>query len=105
MDRQRQQPSKSERRIEIVSVLIQYREEGKVKHIGETREIERRSNGKVSGLKPMGGPLGGKEGDQLRGRFTHLLAARRPTAADREIAKLFLDALGNIEEFGRINKN
>lgn len=85
-------PRDAEDRREVVMVIILFRDDaGQRQMMSESREIERRANGKPSGLKMMRSNNGW---DVLHGPIVDAFPEWPPTAADRFVAQLFLDSSG-----------
>lgn len=91
-------PSEDETRIEIVVAVVAYRDSaGERQTISEIREIERRSNGKPSGLVANAKFERIKPETTMGGRFAELLPPRPPTARERMEAVALLRSLGTVD--------
>lgn len=81
-------PSQSERRVEVLLVILSARNgEDVVQHTG-VREILRAADGTVSGLKDVDLPGGDMA---MQGRMGDLLHAGRPSSAERRAARAMLE--------------
>lgn len=82
-------PRDAEDRREMVMVMIFFRDDaGQRQIMTDNREIERRANGKPSGLKVV---WSNKGWDALSGTIIDAFPEWPPTASERFVAQLFLD--------------
>jgi hypothetical protein len=85
-------PSEAEDRTEAVMAIAAWRDDaGERQIVFEAREIERRLNGKPSGLAAM--PTS-KEYGGLEGRMVEIFPDRAPSALEQATAKAVLDQMG-----------
>jgi hypothetical protein len=85
-------PREAEDRVEVVMVVLAFRDgAGERQIVSDTKEIERRANGKPSGLKPY------QVGGQARGwsgRMVDIFPEEAPTEVERLAARAVLRAAG-----------
>jgi hypothetical protein len=82
------QPRDAEDRREVVMVVIAYRDDaGERQIVFESREIQRRANGKPSGLVPLSKS---NTIDKLTGRMVDVLPEITPSMAQQAAAKMLL---------------
>lgn len=82
-------PRDSERRIEVVTVMLATADEGRM----SVREIKRDATGKITGLGPERGPRHTVSIKDMGGEIAHVVPRERPSVADRATARLFLEAM------------
>lgn len=94
-------PSKAENRREVVMCTVAWRDDatGERRELHDIREIERRANGKPSGLKPGSGGTESGAGD-IAGRMIEILPERRPTPEEQAKAR---EAIEMIEAMGGLS--
>jgi hypothetical protein len=86
-------PRDAEDRREVVSVHIAYYDDaGERQIISDTKEIDRRADGKPSGLKPYRDDHGGW--DVVGGAVVEVLPKQAPSMAERIAAQAILNAAG-----------
>jgi hypothetical protein len=84
-------PRDAEDRIEVVMVVIAYRDAaGERQTLFESREIERRANGKPGGLKAF---ASNKSYEGLTGRMVDVLPEQAPSAVEQAAARALLERM------------
>lgn len=87
-------PSQSESRIEVVVSTVSWRDEaGERLSLSDNREIERRSNGKPSGLKAIPGI---NEPTKITGRMADILPTRLASPEDKRRATAALEMIRSL---------
>jgi hypothetical protein len=88
------QPKDSDRRVEVVSIWLSYRDGDAVKHRAAFRGIERDADGKGTGLGASPFDPGAEPTD---GRVSRIFPQARPIAPEIAMARMALDASGALQ--------
>lgn len=89
-------PSQSDRRAEVVIVMLAGRVGGRVRKLSSVREIVRGPDGMPTGLADVRLP-GGPGAADLGGPMSDILPERQPTAEQRRVARFGLEKLGMLK--------